>query len=71
VCVVDDCAYKLRRMVGLQIIDDEICYKFEEYKNVFEVYHARATMHDAVYLHRCPSPYPSPGTSPSKVGLAF
>eukprot|EP00884_Botryococcus_braunii_P015571 jgi/Botrbrau1/2698/Bobra.0203s0041.1 len=34
------------------IIDDEICYKFEEYRNVFEVYHARATMHDAVYLHR-------------------
>lgn len=36
----------------LQIIDDEICYKYEEYSNVFEVYHSRATMYDTVYLHR-------------------
>ena len=37
----------------LQVIKDEICFRWKEYRNVFKVYVDRANMHTDVYNHRC------------------
>ncbi len=37
----------------VQIIDDEVCYKYSEYSCVFEVFSTRARMFRDVYLHKC------------------
>ena len=34
------------------MLDDELCYKYSEYHNIFEVYATRARMFRNVYLHR-------------------
>jgi HD superfamily phosphohydrolase len=36
----------------LQVIDNEICYKWSEYHNVKQVYQTRLEMHQRVYGHR-------------------
>ncbi len=41
-----------RLMQFSKVIDDEICYKYTEYSNIYEVLHARALMHRAVYTHK-------------------
>lgn len=33
-----------------KVIDDEICYKYTEYMNLYELFHSRATMHRSVYV---------------------
>ncbi len=35
-----------------QVLDDELCYKYSEYHNIYEVYATRARMFRNVYLHR-------------------
>lgn len=39
-------------MVNLQIIDDEICYKWSEYHNVLQIFQTRAALHQRVYGHK-------------------
>lgn len=41
-----------RIMQFAKVIDDEICYKYTEYMNIHELFHARATMHRSVYTHK-------------------
>jgi len=41
-----------RLMQFSKVIDDEICYKYTEYSNIYELLHARALMHRAVYTHK-------------------
>lgn len=36
----------------MQVIDDEICYKYTEYMNLYELFHSRASMHRHVYTHK-------------------
>ena len=36
----------------LQVLDNEICFKWSEYENIFELFHARSNMHRRVYTHR-------------------
>lgn len=43
-----DCAVH----AGAQVLDDELCYKYSEYCNIYEVYATRARMFRNVYLHR-------------------
>ena len=38
--------------VVLQVIDDEICFKWSEYENCFQLFQSRAQMHRSVYTHR-------------------
>ena len=38
--------------VALQVIDDEICFKWSEYENCFQLFQSRAQMHRSVYTHR-------------------
>lgn len=38
---------------GGQVLDDELCYKYSEYQNIYEVYATRARMFRNVYLHKC------------------
>ena len=40
-------------MASGQVLDDELCYKYSEYHNIYEVYATRARMFRNVYLHRC------------------
>ena len=35
------------------MLENEICFKWSEYENIFELFHARASMHRRVYTHRC------------------
>ena len=35
-----------------QVLDDELCYKYSEYHNIFEVFSTRARMFRSVYLHK-------------------
>ena len=37
---------------SVQVIDNEICYKWKEYRNVFQVFGDRTKMHQEVYHHR-------------------
>ena len=37
---------------GGQVLDDELCYKYSEYQNIYEVYATRARMFRNVYLHK-------------------
>lgn len=37
----------------VQVLDDEICYKYTEFQNVYEVFATRARMFRSVYLHKC------------------
>ena len=39
-------------MSCLQVLDDELCYKYSEYHNIFEVFSTRARMFRSVYLHK-------------------
>ncbi len=39
-------------MFCLQVLDDELCYKYSEYHNIFEVFSTRARMFRSVYLHK-------------------
>jgi hypothetical protein len=39
----------------VQVMDDEICFKWSEYENVFQMFQDRARMHSKVYTHRCVS----------------
>jgi HD superfamily phosphohydrolase len=41
-----------RLMQFSKVIGDEICYKYTEYSNIYELLHARALMHRAVYTHK-------------------
>jgi HD superfamily phosphohydrolase len=41
-----------RIMQFSRVIGDEICYKYTEYMNLHELFHARATMHRSVYTHK-------------------
>lgn len=41
-----------RIMQFSRVIDDEICYKWTEYMNLLELFHARASMHRNVYTHK-------------------
>ena len=41
-----------RIMQFSKVIDDEICYKYTEYMNLYELFHARALMHRSVYTHK-------------------
>ncbi|WPT17935.1 Deoxynucleoside triphosphate triphosphohydrolase SAMHD1-like protein [Picochlorum sp. SENEW3] len=41
-----------RLMQFSKVIDDEICYKYTEYMNLYELFHARALMHRSVYTHK-------------------
>ena len=41
-----------RIMQFSRVIGDEICYKYTEYMNLYELFHARATMHRSVYTHK-------------------
>ncbi|DBA81314.1 TPA: hypothetical protein ACH3X2_006924 [Trebouxia sp. C0005] len=41
---------RLQRLT--KVLDNEICFKWSEYENIFELFHARATMHRRVYTHR-------------------
>lgn len=36
----------------VQVLDNEICFKWSEYENIFELFHARSNMHRRVYTHR-------------------
>ena len=36
-----------------QVLDDELCYKYSEYGNIYEVFATRARMFRNVYLHKC------------------
>lgn len=36
----------------VQVLENEICFKWSEYENIFELFHARASMHRRVYTHR-------------------
>eukprot|EP00891_Asterochloris_glomerata_P001740 jgi/Astpho2/1740/e_gw1.00032.48.1_t len=35
-----------------KVIDDEICFKWSEYENCFQLFQSRAQMHRSVYTHR-------------------
>ena len=35
-----------------QVLEDELCYKYSEYHNIFEVFATRARMFRSVYLHK-------------------
>ena len=39
-------------MLCPQVLDDELCYKYSEYHNIFEVFSTRARMFRSVYLHK-------------------
>lgn len=41
-----------RLMQFSKVIGDEICYKYTEYMNLYELFHARALMHRSVYTHK-------------------
>ncbi len=41
----------------VQVIDNEICYKWSEYQNVKQIYHTRFEMHQRVYSHRQALPF--------------
>lgn len=41
-----------RIMQFSRVIGDEICYKWTEYMNLLELFHARASMHRNVYTHK-------------------
>jgi HD superfamily phosphohydrolase len=41
-----------RIMQFSRVIGDEICYKYTEYMNLYELFHTRAHMHRAVYTHK-------------------
>ena len=41
-----------RTMQFSRVIGDEICYKYTEYMNLYELFHARAYMHRSVYTHK-------------------
>ncbi|CAL8464238.1 g3773 [Coccomyxa elongata] len=41
-----------RIMSLAKVLDDEICYKYTEYQNVYEVFATRARMFRTVYLHK-------------------
>lgn len=41
-----------RIMQFSKVIEDEICYKYTEYMNLYELFHARASMHRSVYTHK-------------------
>eukprot|EP00201_Polytomella_parva_P007796 CAMPEP_0175067454 /NCGR_PEP_ID=MMETSP0052_2-20121109/17108_1 /TAXON_ID=51329 ORGANISM="Polytomella parva, Strain SAG 63-3" /NCGR_SAMPLE_ID=MMETSP0052_2 /ASSEMBLY_ACC=CAM_ASM_000194 /LENGTH=735 /DNA_ID=CAMNT_0016334339 /DNA_START=54 /DNA_END=2262 /DNA_ORIENTATION=+ len=46
-------SFDYQRLLGMQkVIDNEICYKWSEYHNLYELYHSRASMHRRVYTHR-------------------
>ncbi|CAK0787043.1 hypothetical protein CVIRNUC_010259 [Coccomyxa viridis] len=36
----------------VKVLDDELCYKYSEYHNIFEVFSTRARMFRSVYLHK-------------------
>ena len=37
----------------MQVIDDEICYKWDNYDNVMQIFRDRTRLHQMVYNHRC------------------
>ncbi|EIE24922.1 hypothetical protein COCSUDRAFT_14348 [Coccomyxa subellipsoidea C-169] len=41
-----------RIMTLAKVLDDEICYKYTEFQNVYEVFATRARMFRSVYLHK-------------------
>ncbi|PRW20466.1 lysine--tRNA ligase isoform X2 isoform A [Chlorella sorokiniana] len=41
-----------RIMQFSKVIGDEICFKYTEYMNLYELFHARASMHRQVYTHK-------------------
>lgn len=41
---------RLRQLT--KVLDNEICFKWSEYENIFELFHARSNMHRRVYTHR-------------------
>ncbi|KAL4422624.1 hypothetical protein ABPG75_008821 [Micractinium tetrahymenae] len=41
-----------RIMQFSKVIGDEICFKYSEYMNLYELFHARASMHRQVYTHK-------------------
>ena len=43
---------ELQVMSYPQVLDDELCYKYSEYHNIFEVFSTRARMFRSVYLHK-------------------
>jgi hypothetical protein len=43
---------KRRVFPDLQVIDNQIAYKWSEYSNIWDLFHARESMHRKVYTHR-------------------
>ncbi len=36
----------------VQVLDDQVCYKWSEYANLHDLFHARESLHRRVYTHR-------------------
>ena len=64
-------------LCGWQVLDNEICFKWSEYENIYELFHARACMHRRVYTHRyltavsmfCQQLYRSAVNKPNKTAM--